>query len=378
MRTLRRCILMTTILLTAAWIVPAIGAPERVYEITWAYKLDWVPYYPITRFLNDMGVDYSYSRPMSKLTANLNDVRLIVSEFTDLLTVGEKVFRMEAPPRQVKGALCLPLSVYEEILSAEIPGLSVKTDKVRMVPYDQDATKRTVLSLHTVVIDPGHGGADTGAVSPSGIQEKKLVLSIAKRLRNLMARETSIKTVLTREDDRFVSLSDRAALANSLNADLFISIHANATRQRDAFGAEIYFLNLKASDEEAKRSAARENMSLEIEGGAGSGAGIEDLKAIMWDLVQTEIMVESSRFAEILYNRFHAVLPTHGKGVRQAPFYVLMGTQMPSILVEVGFLSNRAEAVQLCDAAYQERIAGAIFEAILYYDTARSFAVEEQ
>ncbi len=196
--------------------------------------------------------------------------------------------------------------------------------------------------LGLVVIDPGHGGVDKGAMGPGGIKEKDLTLKVAKRLARILTRKYGYRVNLTRDDDTFIPLEDRTEMANSLGADLFISIHVNASKISYAKGVETFFLSYDASDEEAVRLAAVEN------GFNPSHTGIEydlnnDLKTTLLDLVETAAHHESSTLAESIHVSLINFTGRGDRGVRQAPFAVLDGAAMPAVLVELGFISNRSD-----------------------------------
>jgi N-acetylmuramoyl-L-alanine amidase len=216
--------------------------------------------------------------------------------------------------------------------------------------------------IQRIVIDPGHGGRDPGAIGPSGLTEKEVVLKIAKGLRNKLKNE-GYEVFLTRERDVYLPLEERTAIANTKQADLFVSIHANASRKRGARGIETYILNFP-SDEEAMELAAREN--------AVSTKRLTDLQIILYDLMLNAKVNESSRLAHHVQQSMSDSL-NHGKsnrqdrGVKQAPFYVLMGARMPAILAEVSFISNRREERRLKSRKHLDKIAAAIAEGLNGY-----------
>jgi N-acetylmuramoyl-L-alanine amidase len=213
-----------------------------------------------------------------------------------------------------------------------------------------------------VVIDAGHGGKDPGATGQSGFVEKDIVLDIAKRLRNLMQRDAQWRVTLTRETDVFIPLEERPALANARGADLFVSIHANSAERSEAHGIETYFLDL-ASDEQSMRVAAREN--------ATTLSKVNDLQRILRDLSMTSKRNDSSLLAGSV-QRAMVQMPGAGKngrdlGVKHAPFLVLLGAEMPAILVETGFLSHPGEERKLADPKYRQQTARAILDGIKDY-----------
>jgi N-acetylmuramoyl-L-alanine amidase len=213
-----------------------------------------------------------------------------------------------------------------------------------------------------VVIDAGHGGKDPGAIGPSGVMEKDVVLDMARRLRDLIQKELRGRVTLTRETDSFIPLEERTAIANAKGADLFVSIHANSAERPEANGIETYFLDL-GSDEQSMRVAAREN--------ATTVSKVSDLQRILRDLQMTSKRNESSLLAGSVQQAL-VQAPKGGKngrdlGVKHAPFVVLMGAEMPSILVETGFISNPGEERKLADQKYRAQAARAIFEGIKDY-----------
>jgi len=225
--------------------------------------------------------------------------------------------------------------------------------------------KQLALGVNCIVIDPGHGGRDFGASGYlKGVYEKDVVLKIAKELAKKIRAEVQCEVFLTRNRDRYLTLEERTAIANTKNADLFISIHTNAARNRKAFGIETYFLNL-ATDNESILVAVREN--------ATSTKNISDLQTILSDLMQNAKINESSRLAgyvqtalckHLKKNKYSRI---NNKGVKQAPFYVLLGAQMPAILIETSFISNPKECKRLINSKYQERLCEAIVNGIKKY-----------
>jgi N-acetylmuramoyl-L-alanine amidase len=216
--------------------------------------------------------------------------------------------------------------------------------------------------IRTVVIDPGHGGTETGATGPGGTMEKELTLLIARTLAERLASELGLRAVLTRTDDLDVGLDDRSAFANQHKADLFVSVHLNSTARGDAHGAETYFLSLTASDERAADSAAIEN----VVGTEAASPGSEefDLQLLLWDLAQSRHLAASQRLATFIQEELNRALELPDRGVKQAPFRVLMGAAMPAVLVELGFLSSAAEENRLREPAYRAELVGTLVRAI--------------
>jgi N-acetylmuramoyl-L-alanine amidase len=225
--------------------------------------------------------------------------------------------------------------------------------------------KQLALGVSRIIIDPGHGGRDYGAPGYlKGVHEKDIVLQISRRLAKMIRKELKYEVYLTRNSDRFLTLEERTAIANTKNADLFISIHTNSHKDRRAYGIETYFLNL-ATDDDAIRVAAMEN--------ATSTKNISDLQTILSDLMQNAKINESSRLAGYIQSSMVRHLKNkrysriRDKGVKQAPFYVLLGAQMPAVLVETSFISNPRECKRLITPKYQERLCEAIIKGIKTY-----------
>jgi N-acetylmuramoyl-L-alanine amidase len=221
----------------------------------------------------------------------------------------------------------------------------------------------------TIIIDPGHGGAEVGAKGPGGTLEKDVTLAIARKVRAGLTNGLGLQAFLTRDRDQEVALDDRAALANNYKADLFISIHANASRSQGARGSEVYFLSYQAADDESRRIAALEGGAVtEVPGAAPSS----DLALILWDMAQAEHLEESSALASRVQEELASVTGSEARGVKQAPFRVLVGAAMPAILVEVAFISNAEEEKLLMSDAYQSRIAAAVVKGVARYQGERA------
>lgn len=223
--------------------------------------------------------------------------------------------------------------------------------------------------IRTIVIDPGHGGKDVGATGPAGTMEKDATLELCRKLSAELAAKTGARVVLTRDEDGVVSLDQRTALANQYHADLFLSVHMNAAVVKGARGSETYFLSADASDELAKRAAEVENGQTKASGREAATASSADLKLILWDLAQQEYLQESSRFASDIQQEMNAVAGVQGRGVKQAPFKVLIGATMPAALVEVAFISNPDEEAKLKDEKFMSAMIEALTRAVVRYKT---------
>lgn len=228
----------------------------------------------------------------------------------------------------------------------------------------KDLARQLALGVRRIVLDPGHGGKDKGAPGAvPGVYEKDITLAIALKLQKKLKESLGCEVILTRTTDKYLSLEERTAIANTKNGDLFISIHTNSAPHPGAYGIETYFLNL-ATDDDAVMVAAREN--------ATSRKNISDLQSILTELMKNAKITESSRLASMVQENLVGHLSEkytniRGKGVKQAPFYVLLGAQMPSVLVETSFISNKRECKRLTSPEYQNHLSDAIAKGISRY-----------
>ncbi|MEO7794220.1 MAG: N-acetylmuramoyl-L-alanine amidase [Thermoanaerobaculia bacterium] len=223
----------------------------------------------------------------------------------------------------------------------------------------RDSARR---AIRTVVIDPGHGGKESGAIGSAGTAEKELTLLIAKTLSARLEQTLSVRTVLTRSDDVDLGLDERSALANQNKADLFLSIHLNSSLGRGALGAETYFLSLQASDQRAADAAAVENYV----GAAPAPAGTDDfdLQLLLWDLAQSQHLAASQKLATMIQAELNRDLDLRDRGVKQAPFRVLMGAAMPAVLVELGFINTKEEEQRLRTPEYRAKLVETLVRAV--------------
>jgi N-acetylmuramoyl-L-alanine amidase len=220
-----------------------------------------------------------------------------------------------------------------------------------------------VSAIGKIVLDPGHGGKDPGAIGVGGIAEKDIVLAVAKKLERKLKQEMGVEVVLTRRDDRFISLEDRTAIANAQGADLFISLHMNASPNGEARGLETYYLD-NTNDEGSIRLAARENGT--------SRRNISDLQFILSDMTQNMKLEDSIALAHHLQQALVEGISTRladvkDLGVKKALFNVLVGARMPSVLVEMFFITNKAEGHAMSQETYQNAVVDALYDGIQKY-----------
>jgi N-acetylmuramoyl-L-alanine amidase len=249
--------------------------------------------------------------------------------------------------------------------------MSAKPDLVRPASAPQPTrdgqstlTRALGLKIGRIVIDAGHGGHDTGTIGPTGLMEKDLCLDVALRLGKIIEqRLPGADVIYTRSDDTFVPLEERTNIANQAKADLFISIHANSSRDHAARGIETYYLNLKGSAE-AMEVAAREN--------ATAQGGVHELQDLVMKIARTEKIDESKELAEDIQDSLAKRMqksskPVKNRGVRKAPFVVLIGADMPSILTEISFLSNPADEKLLKNPEQRQKVAEGLYQGMVSY-----------
>jgi N-acetylmuramoyl-L-alanine amidase len=253
-------------------------------------------------------------------------------------------------------------------LDSASPGKSEVRKEAPVLPLpsrqgDLSLTRVLGLKVGRVVIDPGHGGKDTGSIGPSGLKEKDLVLDVSLRLKTLLEERLGTDVVMTRTGDDFVPLEERTAIANQQRADLFVSVHANSSRSRRVSGAETFFLSFATSAEE-REVASREN--------AGSQRNIHELENLLRQIALGDYHAESHQLAQLvqtnLWSEMKPFRPNQAnRGVKKAPFIVLIGANMPSILTEIGFISNVSDEKYLQTDEARSLVAEALYKGIAEY-----------
>lgn len=310
-------------------------------------------------------------------TASLSDNKLTLN-FNNLVVDENLKRKIEA----INDSIIKEVLVYKE--EAGITAISFKFDglkKFKVFPlpspprlvidlFSRDNEKdiatqpqqRSSSRINTIIIDPGHGGKDPGAIGKSGLTEKEVVLDIGLRLKEMLVSKIGKRVIMTRETDVFIPLDERSRLANGNNGDMFVSIHANSSPRRHTRGIEVYLLGA-SSDKRALATAARENFTTEED--------VNYLQIILNDLAKDFTTEKSLEFAHLTMESFSGILRERYDmvklGVKKAPFYVLIHTDMPSILAEVSFISNHYEETLLKKDDYRQKIAEALFEGIKDY-----------
>jgi N-acetylmuramoyl-L-alanine amidase len=330
-------------------------ASEEMYVQT----IDGQEYLRINELTKAFQAKMNADMIQQRLYLNLYDQQLIFLLESSYLEFNGEVYNMKLPLLNREGKYYVPISFVQHLLPLFFP------DKIEVKGRKIKAKNVNDTSLRVIVLDPGHGGKDPGAVGFSKkIYEKDIVLSIAKKLKILLEKHLDVVVLLTREDDLFVSLQDRTKFANQNHANLFISLHCNAHRRATAGGMEVYYLSTAKTDDARAVEALENAVVYEYEGGTEAVQKYDDLSFILADMAQNEHLKESNELAIRLQQDLITATNLQDRGVKQANFYVLRGAFMPAVLVELGFLSNREEEKLLSSNAFQEKLANALFEGI--------------
>ncbi len=264
-------------------------------------------------------------------------------------------------PRQTR-------AVSTQIIPAAKPAVASDSVPLASENASRSLTRALGLKVNRIVIDAGHGGHDDGTIGPHGVLEKDVVLDIALRLSSLVQQKMGAEVVLTRSDDTFIPLRERTAIANDHKADLFLSIHANSSPAREVAGTETFYLNF-TNVAGSLDVAAREN--------AGSDKTVGELKDLIQSITLNDKIEESHTFAQdvqnaIQLNAQHSNVAAHNRGVKRAPFVVLIGASMPSVLAEIGFLSNSRDEANLGKPEYRQKVAEALYKGLAQYSQSLS------
>lgn len=282
-----------------------------------------------------------------RLESHDRDIRLLLNSL--IVYCNGTTFYLKNPPYYDCGQIFIPQQLTD-ILFGTLPVI-----------------KKPPVCVKTIVIDPGHGGKDPGAISRRGIREKDVNLKVSEILKKQLERE-GFEVYLTRSRDVYLTLQQRVEFAKAKNADLFISVHANANRNRKVSGVEVYYLALRYFNTEAKSITPADKTFLNI-----GGDYSKNTQAIIWDLICTENNAVSLGFATVLVNTFKKV-GFRVKPPRGAPFYVLKNAYVPSVLVEIGYLSNSYEEKLLVSSRYQKQVVEAIALGINTYNKSFQYA----
>lgn len=313
---------------------------------------------------NDVDFKAAYAGPSHRLIISLDLPKAAAKRATAASTVTDAAL-LDGMPAEKSMVDAGPVAA---VPAKHVTVASAKDDFVgREAKPTADGERSLIralgLKIGRIVIDPGHGGHDTGTIGPHGLLEKDLVLDVSRRLGKLLEARLGAEVVYTRSDDTFIPLEMRTAIANREQADLFISVHANSSQDPDARGVETYYLNFTSSPE-ALEVAARENI--------GSDKSIHELQDLVKTIALKEKIDESREFASDVETALHSGLSTKNssirdRGVKKAPFIVLIGANMPSILAEISFVSNPTDERKLRTPAYRQKIAESLYHGVANY-----------
>ena len=335
-------------------------------------------YLSVNDFGSITGSGFFVNDKTKKIVVYIDGLKIKLSQNIAFIVIDDKIYQMQSKLIKSNDEYYVPIDDFFNILSVHGSNhhsidyatmsisLNSKIKNTKEIPaVNVDLTKeKNRWKLDTIIIDPGHGGKDPGAIGYRGTKEKDITLDVAKRLVKKIERNMNINTILTRDEDIFIRLQDRTKLANSNNGKLFISIHANSAEDRRANGFETYMIGMN-KNAAAVRTAARENAVLDLEG--GSATKLTDEALIKVTIAQSGFANGSEKFAALVQEEMNKRLQSKDRGVKQAGFYVLAYASMPNVLIELGYLSNPAEEKKLKSSKYKDALATSIYRAIEKY-----------
>ncbi len=319
-----------------------------------AYSIKGTVYYPLISLCESRGVELKYDTLINTVYLNKDSKRITLRAGDEIILVNDSAMHLDAPVDFHYGTVVVPRQFKEQVFDILFP-LSVSA---------QRKTVKEKIKLKKIIIDPGHGGKDPGAIGKRGLREKDVNLDIAMRLNDLLRAE-GVRTVLTRSSDRFIPLPTRVSITNKSDADLFVSLHANANRSRSLNGFEVYYVSPSVSDLKRAHDAAR-NVPLHLKNSVFARRS-QDLESIVWDMIYASNRAESIDLAYSLCRGIGSAVDVSILGVKGARYQVLRGANIPAVLVEVGFVSNPGEERLLRSGAYRQRLAEGILEGLRRY-----------
>ena len=335
-------------------------------------------YLSVNDFGSITGGGFFVNDKTKKIVIYIDGLKVKLSQNIAFIVIDDKIYQMQSKLIKSNDEYYVPIDDFFNILAIHGSGhqsidyttmsisLNSKIKNTKEIPaVNVDLTKeKNRWKLDTIIIDPGHGGKDPGAIGYRGTKEKDITLDVAKRLVKKIERNMNINTILTRDEDIFIRLEDRTKLANSNNGKLFISIHANSAEDRRANGFETYMIGMN-KNAAAVRTAARENAVLDLEG--GSTTKLTDEALIKVTIAQSGFANGSEKFAALVQEEMNKRLQSKDRGIKQAGFYVLAYASMPNVLIELGYISNPAEEKKLKSSQYRDILATSIYRAIERY-----------
>jgi N-acetylmuramoyl-L-alanine amidase len=332
-------------------------------------KIDGRHYILLIDVCTANGIEWEWDSVSGKIALRKNGREVIFLVGSKYYYAGEEIKKMPEPAVMKNGSIYMPLQfakytikrLFEVEEKSRVSGTEA-IPKREAIEAERPSEKK--YRIKKVVIDPGHGGKDPGAISRTGLREKDIVLDVSRKIK-MELEENGIEVIMTRDSDRFIPLSERTRIASRNDADLFVSIHANANRARWLRGFEVYYLS-EATDDNARALATAENSVLKYEEDSFA-KHTKDLDAIVWDLTFTENREESIELAGFICQEVGRVVRPQENGVKRARFYVLKGAEMPAVLVELSYISNRLDEKNLRDSYYREDLAKGVAAGIIGY-----------
>jgi N-acetylmuramoyl-L-alanine amidase len=335
------------------------GSPDKL--MLQVSKIDDIDYFKLRELTNIFGGSYREELNDDKLRLSLYKKHLYFMLESSYVNFRTDYYSYIYNLKCVDGHYYLP-TTFLEIVAPLIFEKEIRYDAKRNLILaeipDDDA-------IRTIVLDAGHGGKDPGAVGYSKKnQEKDITLTLVKQLKKMLEDNLDVQVLLTRSKDEYVHLRKRTKFANQQHADMFISIHLNSAKNKKATGIEVYYLSTAKTDEARAVEQMENSVVFKYEGGEEAIKEYDSLDFLLADISMTEQLAESSDLANKLQTNLITATRTEDRGVKQAGFYVLKGAYMPSVLIEVGFISNKTEEKQLADKKHQKKIVKAIFYGI--------------
>lgn len=320
-----------------------------------------------------VSVPVTEKKDENKTTEQIQEQTENISNDTDVISIDTRIIANDS---QIYDKPVLEEEEDDSEALAKVKVVTVEDDQIIDDSYaiiDDTETFKDIMpkkkeiakDAKIIVLDAGHGGKDPGAIGPHGTKEKDINLAIVLQLEKIFNKDSNYKVILTRNDDTFIPLVERANIANKNKADLFISVHCNANLKRTASGFEIYFLSEKASDTGAISTETLENSVIALEDKSDEKKTV--LQNMLWSMVVNEYINESSELSSFIIAEASGRLKIPSQGIKQANFYVLRGTQMPSVLVETAYISNYTEEAKLNTSSFQKSAADSIYEGIKKY-----------
>jgi N-acetylmuramoyl-L-alanine amidase len=323
-------------------------------------SLNNTPYIPLTRICDVYGLNWKWD-PYVKTATIERKGKIVLMEGSRKILVNGSEVELDRPILQSQGAVYVPASFIKSGLARIVESLYVAKPQAQAPPE----TTNKKFTIRSVILDPGHGGKDSGAVGVRlHLKERSLTLAVAKKLRDELSSQ-GINVSMTRDTDVFIPLPKRTEIANRTGVDLFISVHINASRTRLLNGFECYYLS-EATDDNARATEALENSSLQL-GDTAVKAHSSGVDKALWDLKLTENRRESAMLASYICKSVEANMEIKNRGIRTARFFVLKGTRMPAVLLEMGYISNIAEERRMNEGAYWDRMVDAVTKGIVRY-----------